>query len=75
MRHFLCGIDRVKYFVNVCLHCQQPEKDKQMSTLPPLEKFLRMPMYISHIKSVQSPWGPFGGFAPQTKLQAPQIEL
>ena len=34
--HFLCGVAKVKRYVNVYLHlcCQQPEMDNRMSTLP-----------------------------------------
>jgi len=39
------GVERVKCFVNVHLHCQQPEKDMQnFDVAHPLEKFLRTPM-------------------------------
>jgi len=27
--HFLCGVARVKHYVNVYLHCQQPEMDNE----------------------------------------------
>ena len=37
--HFLCGVAKVKRYVNVNLHLyrQQPEMDNRMSTLPTLE--------------------------------------
>jgi len=36
MEHFLCGVERVKHFMNIHLHCQQPEKDKQyVDVVPP----------------------------------------
>jgi len=40
------GVERVKRFVNVHLHCiiSNPKMISKISTLPPLEKFLRMPM-------------------------------
>jgi len=46
--HFLCGAERVKRFVNVHLHLNsyQPEKDNKVSMLPTLEKLLRTPMAI-----------------------------
>ena len=45
-RQFVCGEERLKHFVNVHLHCNISDLKKisKMSTLPPLEKFLRMPM-------------------------------
>ena len=46
MGNFLCGVEMVKRFVNVHLHCivGNVKKINEMSTLPPLEKFLRTPM-------------------------------
>jgi len=37
MRHFLCGVERVKRFVNVHLHCivSNLKMISKMSTLPP----------------------------------------
>jgi len=44
MGHF-CGVERVKRFVNVHLHCivSNLKRISKMST-PPLEKFLRTPV-------------------------------
>jgi len=41
--HFLCGVETVKRFVNVRLHCNVSnlKKISKMSTLQPLGKFLR----------------------------------
>jgi len=36
--HFLYDVERVKHFVNVHLHCQQPEKDKQNVDVAHTEK-------------------------------------
>ena len=36
--HFLCGVERIKRFVNVHVHRQQPEKDKQNVDFTPLGK-------------------------------------
>jgi len=45
MEHLLCGVERVKRFVNVDLHRQQPENyDKQNVDASPLKKFLRTPV-------------------------------
>jgi len=40
------GVERVKRFVNVHLHCivSNLKRISIVSTLPPLEKFLRTPM-------------------------------
>ena len=49
MRHFLCGVETVKRFVNVHLHCNVSNLKiiSNMMTLPlPLEKFLWTPMAI-----------------------------
>jgi len=47
MGHFLSGVETVKRFVNIHLHCNvsNPKNISNMMTLPPpLEKFLRTPM-------------------------------
>jgi len=46
MGHFLCGVETVKRFVNIRLHCNVSnlKKISKMSTFHPLEKFLRKPM-------------------------------
>jgi len=46
MGDFLCGLEWVKRFVNVHLHCIVSNLNtmSEMSTLSPLEKFLRMPV-------------------------------
>jgi len=46
--HFLCGVARVKRFVYVRLRCivRNLKRISKMSTLPPLEKFLRTPMTV-----------------------------
>ena len=53
--HFLCGVARVKRYVNVYLHLchQQREMENQkMSTLPTLEKFLRTPMPVLFVFTI-----------------------
>jgi len=47
MRHYLCGVERVKRFVNVHLHCivSNLQKIGKMWKLPPVENFLRTPMH------------------------------
>ena len=42
----LCGVEREKRFVNVHLHfiVNNLKRISKISTLPPLEKFLRAPM-------------------------------
>ena len=43
--HFLCGVERVKRFVNIHLHHQKPKKDRQNVDVGPLPgKFLWTPM-------------------------------
>jgi len=44
--HFLSDTERVKRFVKVDLHCivSNLKRISKISTLPPLKKFLRMPM-------------------------------
>jgi len=47
MAHFLCGLERVRCFMNVRLRCfaSNQKNISKMSTLPlHLEKFLRTPM-------------------------------
>ena len=52
--HFLCGVARVKRYVNLYLdlYRQQPEMDNQMSTLPTLEKYLRTPMAVLFVFTI-----------------------
>jgi len=53
MWHFLCGVETVKRFVDVHLHCNDSnlKNISYMMTLPPsLEKFLRTPMAIFTIQ-------------------------
>ena len=52
--HFLCGVAKVKRYVNLYLHLcrQQPEMDNRMSTLPTLEKFLRTPMPVLFVFTI-----------------------
>ena len=47
MGHFLCGVETVKRFVNIRLHCNVSnlKKISKMSTLHPLlKKFIRTPI-------------------------------
>jgi len=46
MRHFLCGVEKVKRFVNIRLHwiVRNLKKISKMSTLTTLEKFLPTPV-------------------------------
>jgi len=46
--HFLCGVESVKRFVSVHVHCIviNLKRNCKMSTLPPLEKFLQTPVQI-----------------------------
>jgi len=48
MGYFLCGVDKISRFVNVRLHCIDSNQNlvSKMSTLSPLEKFLRTPMFL-----------------------------
>ena len=48
MGNFLYGGERARRFVKVHLHCivRNLKKISEMSTLPPLEKFLRTPMDV-----------------------------
>jgi len=49
-KFFLCGVERVKHFVKVHLHCivRNLKKDKQKCLrCPPLEKFLRTSMLVT----------------------------
>ena len=52
--HFLCGVGRVKRYVNVYFHLyrQQPEMTTKMSTLPTLEKYLRTPMPVLFVFTI-----------------------
>jgi len=49
MGHYLLGVERVKRFVNLRLHCivSNLKTMSKMSMFAPLEKFLRMPMVIA----------------------------
>ena len=46
--HFLCGVERIKRFVNVHVHCvvSNLKRISKMSTLHPLEKILLKPMFV-----------------------------
>jgi len=46
VKHFRCGVERVKRGVNVHLHCiaSNLKMISKISTLPPLEIFLRKPI-------------------------------
>jgi len=48
MGHFLCGVERLKRFVNVHLHCivSNLKRISKISTLSSVEKFLRTPVLI-----------------------------
>jgi len=52
--HFLCGVAKVKRYVNVYLHLcrQQPEMDNRISSLLTLEKFLRTPMPVLFVFTI-----------------------
>jgi len=48
--HYLWGVERVKRFVNLYLHCifSILKKMSKMSMFLPLEKFLRAPMFTAN---------------------------
>jgi len=48
MGHFLCDVDKTSSFVNVRLHCINSNLNlvSKMSTLPPLGKILRTPVFL-----------------------------
>jgi len=58
MGHFLCDVETVKRFVNDNLHCNVSNLKKicKLSTLPPLEKFLRTPMAIFTLSASFDVW-------------------
>jgi len=59
MVHFLCGVEAVKRFVNVHLHCNisNLKNISNMMTLPPpTEKFLRTPMAIFTLSASCGVW-------------------
>jgi len=58
MGHFLSGVERAKRFVNVLSHrtVTNLKKIREMSTLPPLENFLRKPMATSNEVSDMRWW-------------------
>ena len=68
--HCLCGVETVKRFVNIRLHCNVSnlKKISKMSTLHPLEKFLRMPMATFDLSTSFNVW------TSQTKLTTYEIE-
>ena len=70
MGHFLRGVETVKRFVNIRLHCNVSnlKKISKMSTLHPLEKFLRMPMATFDLSTSFNVW------TSQTKLTTYEIE-
>ena len=51
MGHFLFGEETVKRFTNVYLQCKL-KRIRKMSTLPPLEKFLRTSMPSTPLKAI-----------------------
>jgi len=53
MGKFLCGLDRVKRFVKVDLHCifRNLKNDKRNVDVDPLEKFLQMPIALRFCKN------------------------
>ena len=52
--HFLCGVARVKRYVNVYLHFyrQQPEMDNQNVDFVHPEKFLPTPMLVLFVLTI-----------------------
>jgi len=70
MGHFLCGVERVKRFVNIGLHCNTSKlkKIRKMSMFHPLEKYLRTPMATFTLSTSYDVW------ASQAKLIIYEIE-
>ena len=58
--HFLCGVEMLKCFVKVHLHCivSNLKMLSKMSTLPPSgKKFCRRPSH-AHVTPMPCPWSP-----------------
>jgi len=70
MEHCLCGVETVKRFVNIRLHCNvsKLKKISKMSTFHLLEKFMGSPMATFTLSTS------FGVWASQAKLTMYEIE-
>jgi len=70
MGQFLCGVETVKRFVNIRLHCNVSnlKKMSKMSTFHPLEKFLLTPGATFTLSTSYYVW------ASQAKLTTYEIE-
>jgi len=70
MGHCLCGVETVKRYVNIRLHCSVSnlKKISKMTMLHPLQKFLRMAMDTFTLSASFEVW------ASQIKLIINEIE-